>query len=157
MLHAVRDNEEFPGLDGDLAVAKLHSERSLDDEKEFVFRFVKVPVELALQLGQLHQLTVERTHDARVPVVTEQGELLGEIDRQHTLGSGIGGLRVRWCVGMVRWDDALGWCVGMVRWDGALTAQRFVRQAIGSGSEGDGEALPTRLTRGCGSLRPHAR
>ena len=47
MLGAVRNNEEFPFADDDLAVTELHPQHALDHEKQLVLHLVRVPHELA--------------------------------------------------------------------------------------------------------------
>jgi hypothetical protein len=42
-----------------------------------------MPGEGALKLNQFEKLSVELARDARIPVIFDQGELLGEIDLLH--------------------------------------------------------------------------
>ena len=85
MLDASRDDEELAGMEVDDLISKLHPKRASDDQKHLVFVGMGVPHELALNLDQLDQLTVELAHDLGEPAVFEQTEFLGEIDLFHAI------------------------------------------------------------------------
>ncbi len=121
VLDAAGHNEELPRADRHVAIAQLHGESPLDDEEELVLVRMEVPVELAEQLGDLHVLTVELPNDARVPVVGEAGELLGEIDDGH------GGLPV---------GGALGSRGGR---PGGGAARGEAEERVAAGDEGDAD------------------
>src|SRR5688572_25187565 len=53
VLHAVRHDEEFSLIDGDLLVPQLHGELAGEDQEELVLLGVGVPYELALELDEL--------------------------------------------------------------------------------------------------------
>ena len=71
MLHAARHDEELAAFEPHLAIAELHSESPIDDQKQLVLTVVVVPDELALELDELDVLTVQLADDARIPVVGE--------------------------------------------------------------------------------------
>src|SRR5437667_2579227 len=68
MLYAARDDDELPFLDGHAPISKLHREPALVDQEEFVLVLVPVPDECALELDELHVLSVQLTDDLRVPM-----------------------------------------------------------------------------------------
>src|SRR5262245_29535470 len=68
MLDAARNDDELSRLDLTHFVSKLHPQQTGQDEEELVFGLVMMPDELALQLDQLHSLSVEFADDARSPV-----------------------------------------------------------------------------------------
>ncbi len=55
----------------------------MDDEEELVLRVVMVPDELALQLDELDLHVVDVADHARMPVVADPGELLGQVHGIH--------------------------------------------------------------------------
>ena len=71
-------------LDGHAPISKLHREPALVDQEEFVLVLVLVPDERAVELDELHVLPVQLTHDLRVPMGSEQGELLRQVDLIHS-------------------------------------------------------------------------
>src|SRR2546425_1464732 len=83
MLAAARDDDELPLLDGYAPIPKLHREPALLDQKEFVLVLVPVPDERALELDELHVVSVHLPDDLRVPMGREQGELLRQVDLIH--------------------------------------------------------------------------
>ena len=83
MLRLVRDDDELPWLDHDLAVSELHAQRAPQDEEEFVFHLVRVPHELALELHQLDEEVVYRTDRLGTPQFLEMSQLVGQVDFLH--------------------------------------------------------------------------
>src|SRR5262249_45589561 len=65
------------------AVAQLHAEAPLAHEEQLVLDVVLGPHEGSEELDELPLLAVQPRDDARVPVIAEQGELLGEVDLVH--------------------------------------------------------------------------
>ena len=53
------------------------------DQEEFVLVLVPVPDEWALELDELHVVSVHFPDDLRVPMGREQGELLRQVDLIH--------------------------------------------------------------------------
>src|SRR6266404_9384156 len=84
MVGVARDDDELPFLDGHAPISKLHREPALVDQEEFVLVLVPVPDERALELDELHVLSVQLTDDLRVPMGSEQGELLSQVDLMHS-------------------------------------------------------------------------
>lgn len=84
MFDTVGDDQEFAFVQLDIPVAELHSQRSGDHEKEFILHIVLVPDELPFELGQFDMLTIQFTHDPRVPMVVEEGEFFTDIDLIHS-------------------------------------------------------------------------
>src|SRR5882724_11024172 len=83
MLGVARNDDELPLLDGYAPIPKLHREPALLDQKEFVLVLVPVPDERALELDELHVVSVHLPDDLRVPMGREQGELLRQVDLIH--------------------------------------------------------------------------
>lgn len=79
MLYTLGDDIELPGLQCYGPVFELQAEHSFQYEKEFVFVWMMMPDEVALYLGQLHLLAVQRSHYPRVPVIEDGGEFLFQI------------------------------------------------------------------------------
>src|SRR5438093_4414907 len=77
------DDDELPFLHGHAPISKLHREPALVDQEEFVLVLVLVPDERAVELDELHVLSVQLTHDLRVPMGSEQRELLRQADLIH--------------------------------------------------------------------------
>src|ERR1700734_1511694 len=65
MLHATRNDNELTFLEPLVAVAKLHAEPSLHDQKHLVFILVMMKEKLALGLHQFHLLSVKLARDVR--------------------------------------------------------------------------------------------
>src|SRR5262245_48135250 len=80
MFNAPRHNQELPLLQRDLAIAKLHHEVALDDEKELVFKVVLVPDEVALELDEFDVLAIELPDDPWPPMVVNEGQLVLHVD-----------------------------------------------------------------------------
>src|SRR6266446_4354842 len=84
MLGVARDDDEFPFLDRHPPISKLHRAPALVDQEEFVLVLVPMPDERALELDELHVVAVQLTDDLRVPMGSEQGELLRQVDLIHS-------------------------------------------------------------------------
>jgi hypothetical protein len=83
VLYSTRHHDKLAGFDPFMMVEKIHAEAAFDDQKHFVFVLVMVKDKLAVQLNQLDLLSVELGGDARVVVVGDPGELLGNVDFEH--------------------------------------------------------------------------
>src|SRR5688572_31951033 len=83
MLDPSRHDEELAFLDRHVPIAELHREAALHDEKQFILMLVVVPHEFALELHQLHVLTVQLSDDLRAPMSIEERQLLAKVDRPH--------------------------------------------------------------------------
>jgi hypothetical protein len=74
VFHAAGDNQEFPFVDPDLAVAEAHQQLALYHQKQFVFLFVMVPDEFTQQFHDLYLNAVQVAHNPGLAVVGEPGE-----------------------------------------------------------------------------------
>src|SRR5437588_12397412 len=63
VLDAVRHDDELAFPDNRLVIPKLHPQRAFDHQKHFVFVFMVVPDEFALELRRLHIEVVELPDD----------------------------------------------------------------------------------------------
>ena len=79
MIHPLRHNKEFAGIDLYVAVAQPNPQAPLHHEKHLVFIFMMMPDELPLHFGQLHVAVVEFANNLRAPVVREAGKFFGEV------------------------------------------------------------------------------
>src|SRR6266852_4396925 len=84
MFDAARNDDELPFLDGHAPVPQLHREPALVNQEEFVLVLVPVPDKRALELYELHLMPVEFTNDLRLPMRSEEGELLRQVDLLHS-------------------------------------------------------------------------
>lgn len=88
MFDATRNDQEFPRLQLDHAIAKLDPHSPAPNEKHFVFVLVMMPKEFAFKLYDLHFLPVQFAHDLRPPVFREGRKLFRQSylfhPRQHT-------------------------------------------------------------------------
>jgi len=64
-------------------VAKLHSKTSLNHKEQFIFVFVMMKYEFALDLVELDLLSVELGNDIGLPIFGNFRELLGKVDCLH--------------------------------------------------------------------------
>src|SRR5205085_6804354 len=80
MLHSLRNDDEFAGIQFDRSVAQVDGQSALDDKEELIFVLMLVPDELALKLHQLNLRVVYLAGDFRAPMVVEEPEFLAEID-----------------------------------------------------------------------------
>lgn len=80
VLHSLGHNEELTWSQPHRTVPKLEPQGTFQYEKELVFVLVPVPDELTLRFCQFDLLTVELPCYARVPVILDSRELLGEVD-----------------------------------------------------------------------------
>src|SRR5438874_5778213 len=87
VLDAVRNDEELAFAHHCLSVAKFHSQRAFDYQKQFIFVFMVVPDEIALEFDGFETTVVHFAENARIPVIGELREFLLEIDRVHDLTS----------------------------------------------------------------------
>ena len=85
MLHAAwhHNNLALAHIYG--AIAELHGEGSLEDEKQFIGIRVRMPVEGAGELGDFDILPIQAGDDPRRPVVVEARELVVEVNAFHPL------------------------------------------------------------------------
>jgi hypothetical protein len=80
MLDATRDDEEVSLAELGVPVAQPDRQPPLENEKEIVRVWVRVPDELALDLPDLDLVVVVVADDSRLEVLVEGRELMGEID-----------------------------------------------------------------------------
>src|SRR5271155_3288089 len=83
VLGAAWDDDELTFADLNVTGAQLHGEAAFDYEEHLVFMIVMVPEEVSLELDQLHVHAVDLTHDLRLPIFSERGELLRDVDGVH--------------------------------------------------------------------------
>src|SRR5262245_60972843 len=81
---AARHDVDLPFLDGHPPISKLHREAALVDQEEFILLLVAMPDERALELDELHVMSVHFPDDFRVPMRREEGELLSQVDLLHS-------------------------------------------------------------------------
>ena len=86
----MRHDDELAFPDNRLVIPKLHPQRAFDHQKHFVFVFMVVPDEFALELRRLHIEVVELPDDFGAPAVGEAAELVREIDGVHDLTPCVG-------------------------------------------------------------------
>src|SRR5258707_4025470 len=79
MFDAARDDDELAFFKPNVAFFELYQQGTLDHKKQFVFGFVMMPYELALELNKFHKGVVELADDLRAPVILEGIELLGQV------------------------------------------------------------------------------
>ncbi len=79
----VRHYDKLAGFDPFVPVAEFHAEAAFDDQEHFVFVIVMVEDERAVELDELHVLSVEFGGDAGLVVVVNFSELLGDVDLGH--------------------------------------------------------------------------
>ena len=84
MIHAFRNDNHLTRADAHLPVPELDGQFSLDDEEQFIFPFVMVPIEFAFQFGQFDIRVVQLADDLGTPEFMEQAVLLLQIDFLHT-------------------------------------------------------------------------
>lgn len=65
VLDAARDHDEFARIQNDLAIAQFDDELAFDDIEQLVFFLVRVPDELAFDLGDLHVCVIDGANDLR--------------------------------------------------------------------------------------------
>jgi len=66
-----------------VTVAKFHPEAAFHDQKHFVLIFVMVKDELALELVELHMLSVELGADVGFQLFSDFREFFGDVDFGH--------------------------------------------------------------------------
>ena len=80
MFHTARHHQHVTGTQQHVAIAEFHAELAAMHEEQFILIGMRMPVEGALEPGQLHVLSVQLGHDARVPVIGEGRKFLVERD-----------------------------------------------------------------------------
>ncbi len=83
VLNASGHDQELASLKLNTPISELHAEPTIHDQEEFIFVIMLVPNELALELHQLDLLAVQFAHDLRAPIVTEERQLIAEVDFLH--------------------------------------------------------------------------
>jgi hypothetical protein len=85
VLDAARHDQELAALEPHRAVAQRDLEHAIEHEEEVIL--VRVPHELARELGELHLLAVRLPDDLRAPGVAEQAELVREVHVVHVFAT----------------------------------------------------------------------
>ncbi len=83
MLDAAWNNDELAFFDPLVTVAEFHPEPSFHNKKHFIFVFVMVKDELALELVELYVLSVELGADVGLPVFGDLREFFGDVHFGH--------------------------------------------------------------------------
>jgi hypothetical protein len=83
VLISVRHNEEFSLVQLDESVTELDPHPATPNQKEFVFAFVLMPREDALELHYFHLLAVQFTDNFRPPMFRKRGEFFLEVHLFH--------------------------------------------------------------------------
>jgi hypothetical protein len=78
-----RHYDKLPCLDPFVPVAEFHAEAALDYQEHLVFMIVMVEHERAVELDELHILSVELGGYAGIVVVVYFRELFGDVDFGH--------------------------------------------------------------------------
>jgi hypothetical protein len=78
-----RHYDKLARLDPFLPIAEFHAEAAFDYQEHFIFVIVMVEHERAVELDELHILSVEFGGDAGIVVVVNFGELFGDVDFGH--------------------------------------------------------------------------
>ncbi len=81
MLYTFGNDEQLAWSECYITVSHLNSEAALEDQKKIVGVVVLMPNELALYLYDHDVVAIKLRHGSRLPVVGEEGEFGGEIDR----------------------------------------------------------------------------
>jgi hypothetical protein len=87
VFHSAWDNDELAFANPFMVVAKFHPEAAFDYEEHFVFVFVMVEDELALEFVELDGLAVELGSDVGFPVFVDFGKFFGDVDFVHSVSS----------------------------------------------------------------------
>ncbi len=88
MLDSTRHHDKLSRLDPFVPVAELHAEAPFDNQEHFVFMIVMMEDERAVELHELHVLSVEFGGDAGLVVVVNLSELFGYVDFGHEIPFG---------------------------------------------------------------------
>jgi hypothetical protein len=83
VFHSAGDNDELAFADPFMVVAEFHAKAAFDYEEHFVFVFVVVEDELALEFVELDGLAVELGSDVGLPVFGDFREFFGDVDFVH--------------------------------------------------------------------------
>ena len=75
MLDPARNDQEFPRLQLNRAIAKFHAHSPTPDEKHFIFVLMMVPKEFTFELDDFHFLAIQLAHDLGPPMFRERREL----------------------------------------------------------------------------------
>ena len=82
VLDALRHDDHLARPERDETVAEIDAQRTLQHDEGLVGLLVIVPDEIALDAHDLELVVVQFRNHARLPLVGEERELLGEIDRR---------------------------------------------------------------------------
>lgn len=80
MLDAVWNQNHLACVDFNVAVTQFHQKRPLHDQKEFIFEVVMMPDKISLELDKLDRALIDHCRDARVLIVENFGEGVGDGD-----------------------------------------------------------------------------
>ncbi|SPE28430.1 hypothetical protein SBA2_40003 [Acidobacteriia bacterium SbA2] len=87
VLDSARHHDELACLDPFMAVAKFHAEAAFDYQEHFIFVFVVVEDEFALEFVELDRLPVQFGSDVGLPVFGNLGKFFGDVDFVHGVSS----------------------------------------------------------------------
>jgi hypothetical protein len=83
VLDPARHYDKLARLDPFLAIAEFHAKAAFNYQEHFILMVVMVKYEWAVELDELHILSVEFGGDAGIVVVVNLGELFGDVDFGH--------------------------------------------------------------------------
>src|SRR5271169_4359039 len=78
---AFRNDEHFSLRNLDCTVAEIDAQVAVDYDERFIGILVIMPYEVALEIHELELIIVHFRNDSRRPMLGEQSEFLGKIDR----------------------------------------------------------------------------
>jgi hypothetical protein len=83
VLDSAGHDDELARFEFDAFVSEFDAEAALYHQEHLVFVLVVMPDELAFQLVELHQLSVQFAGDVGLPVFVDLGEFGSEVDLVH--------------------------------------------------------------------------
>jgi len=78
VLHATRNDQEFPFIENDFLIAEQDFQLSFQDHEQFIFGFMVMPDEFTMQFSEFYVLLVEFSHNFWAPVHINQAHFLGK-------------------------------------------------------------------------------
>ena len=90
MLHAPRHHKNLPSLQNDIPISQLDIQGAVHNQEHLVRIRMRVPNELAEQLGELDLVVIEGSDRALGPVVREASEKVLEVEGFHIRTTGGG-------------------------------------------------------------------
>ena len=85
MVDAPRDDQEFPFLQPDLPVTKIHPKPPFHYQEKLILVLMMMPDKLPLEFDQFDVLAIQVTGDSGVPVLVELAELFLNVYFLHLI------------------------------------------------------------------------